>query len=202
MEKNDKSEKGSEKNFKIGDMVVYPGQGVGKITGIDHKEVAGQRQSFYILEISKTDTKILIPLTRLNKANLRNVVDSATVRQVYGVLKEKSAYGDSTTWNRRYREYMEKIKSGDILKLAAVLRDLSRLKQDKDLSFGERKMLDTVSTLLVTELSLAESCSEEDIKAKFNKLFSKGRPAVDLRKDDDDEEEDQEEEESEEEDDD
>ena len=134
----------------------------------------------------------MIPLTRLNKANLRNVVDMHTVRQVYRVLKEKSTYGDSTTWNRRYREYMEKIKSGDILKLAAVLRDLSRLKQDKDLSFGERKMLDTVSTLLVTELSLAEKCSEDEIKAKFNKLFSKGKNADDAKKNADDDDEDEE----------
>ena len=85
---------------------------------------------------------------------------------------------DATTWNRRFREYMEKIKSGDILKLAAVMRDLSRLKIDKDLSFGERKMLDTVSDLLVTELSLAKKCTEEDINADLKKIFVRGKSAA------------------------
>lgn len=168
----------STKKFSIGDKVVYPGQGVGEITGIEHQEVAGQRQSFYILKIMKSGTKIMIPLTKLRTANLREIVDAQTVKAVYDVLKEKGMCVDATTWNRRFREYMEKIKSGDILKLAAVMRDLSRLKIDKDLSFGERKMLDTVSELLVTELSLAKKCSEEEINADLKKIFVRGKSAA------------------------
>ncbi len=166
------------KKFSIGDKVVYPGQGVGEITGIEHQEVAGQRQSFYILKIMKSGTKIMIPLTKLRTANLREIVDAQTVKAVYAVLKEKGMCVDATTWNRRFREYMEKIKSGDILKLAAVMRDLSRLKIDKDLSFGERKMLDTVSDLLVTELSLAKKCTEEEINAELKKIFVRGKSAA------------------------
>ena len=162
----------NEKSFKVGDKVVYPGQGVGEITGIEHKEVAGQRQSFYILKILENGMKIMIPLTKLEKANLRCIVDEQAVREVYSVLREKGMAVDATTWNRRYREYMEKIKGGDILKLAAVLRDLSRLKGDKDLSFGERKMLDTVRGLLIKELSLAKGCSEEEIDEDLSKIFS------------------------------
>ena len=117
--------------------------------------------------------RIMIPLTKLEKANLRGIVDEQTVKDVYAVLREKGMSVDATTWNRRYREYMEKIKGGDILKLAAVLRDLSRLKGDKDLSFGERKMLDTVRGLLIKELSLAKGCTEEEIDEDLKKIFSR-----------------------------
>ena len=85
------------KSFKIGDKVVYPGQGVGEITGIEHKEVAGQRQSFYILKILENGMRIMIPLTKLEKANLRGIVDEQTVKDVYAVLREKGMSVDATT---------------------------------------------------------------------------------------------------------
>ena len=79
---------------------------------------------------------------------------------------------DSTTWNRRYREYMEKIKTGSVFEIAEVLRDLYLLKGDKDLSFGERKMLDTARALLIKELSLAKECTEDEIESDLRKIFS------------------------------
>jgi CarD family transcriptional regulator len=94
------------------------------------------------------------------------------VKQVYAILKEKDISVDSTTWNRRYREYMEKIKTGSVFEIAEVLRDLYLLKGDKDLSFGERKMLDTARSLLIKELSLAKECSEEDIEGDLKKIFN------------------------------
>src|SRR5881397_3716044 len=125
--------------FKVGDKAVYPGQGVGEVMGIEHKDIAGQRQSFYVLKIMENGMKILIPI---------NKVDT--------ILKQKDISVDSATWNRRYREYMEKIKTGSVFEIAEVLRDLYLLKFDKDLSFGERKMLDTARNLLIKELSLAK----------------------------------------------
>ena len=88
------------------------------------------------------------------------------------ILKTKTVAVDSTTWNRRYREYMEKIKTGSVFEIAAVLRDLYLLKYDKDLSFGERKMLDTARSLLVKELAIAKNVSENDIETDLKKIFN------------------------------
>src|SRR5512144_2951581 len=99
-------------NFKVGDKAVYPGQGVGEVMGIEHKEVAGQRQSFYVLRILENGMKIMIPMNKVGSVGLREIIGEKDVRRVYGILREKEVSVDSTTWNRRYREYMDKIKTG------------------------------------------------------------------------------------------
>ncbi len=158
--------------FKIGDKAVYPGQGVGEVMGIEHKEIMGQRQSFYVLRILDNGMRIMIPINKVGLVGLRDVIDSEMVKQVYKILRMKDVAVDATTWNRRYREYMEKIKTGSVFEIAEVLRDLYILKFDKDLSFGERKMFDTARTLLVKELAIAKNCDEEDIEKDFEKIFA------------------------------
>ena len=158
--------------FKVGDKAVYPGQGVGVMLPIEHIEVSGQRQSFYVLEILDNGMKIRIPLNKVDKVGLREIIGDGAVRQVYTILKEKDISVDSTTWNRRYREYMEKIKTGSVFEIAEVLRDLYLLKGDKDLSFGERKMLDTARSLLIKELSLAKDVDEDQIEEDLKKIFN------------------------------
>ncbi len=140
-------ESSQAKQFRIGDKAVYPGHGVGELTGIVHEDIAGQRQSFYELSMLDNGLKIKIPINKVGSVGLRDIIQEKEVRQVYSILKEKDIAVDSTTWNRRYREYMEKIKTGSVFEIAAVLRDLYLLKFDKDLSFGERKMLDTARSL-------------------------------------------------------
>ncbi len=158
--------------FKVGDKAVYPGQGVGEVLGIEHKEVAGQRQSFYVLRILDNGMKIMIPINKVGSVGLREIIDDAAVKKVYSILREKGVSVDATTWNRRYREYMEKIKTGSVFEIAEVLRDLYLLKSDKDLSFGERKMLDTARSLLIKELSLAKNCDEDEIENDFKTIFN------------------------------
>ena len=158
--------------FKVGDKAVYPGQGVGEVMGIEHKEVAGQRQSFYVLRILENGMKIMIPMNKVNSVGLREIIGEKDVKKVYSILREKEVSVDSTTWNRRYREYMDKIKTGSVFEIAEVLRDLYLLRSDKDLSFGERKMLDTARNLLVKELSIARSHSEEKIMEELRDIFS------------------------------
>ena len=159
--------------FKAGDKAVYPGQGVGEVMGIEHTEVAGQRQSFYVLRILENGMRIMIPINKVGSVGLREIISEDDVRQVYSILKEKDISVDSTTWNRRYREYMEKIKTGSVFEIAEVLRDLYLLKGDKDLSFGERKMLDTARSLLIKELSPApRACTEDDIESDLKKIFN------------------------------
>jgi len=158
--------------FRVGDKAVYPGQGVGEVQGIEHKEIAGQRQSFYVLRILENNMKIMIPINKVGSVGLREIINEDEVEEVYEILKQKTVAVDSTTWNRRYREYMEKIKTGSVFEIAAVLRDLYLLKYDKDLSFGERKMLDTARSLLVKELAIAKGVSEDDIENDLKVIFN------------------------------
>src|SRR3954466_7704414 len=90
--------------FKVGDKAVYPGQGVGEVMGIEHKDIAGQRQSFYVLKIMENGMKILIPINKVGSVGLRSLIDEKAVIKVYGILKQKDISVDSATWNRRYRE--------------------------------------------------------------------------------------------------
>ena len=154
--------------FQIGDKAVYPAHGVAEVTGIEKHQVGGDEQTFYILRILDNGVKVMIP-TGAN--GLREIMSNTEVDEVFEVLKEKEISVESTTWNRRYREYKDKIDSGDPKQIAEVLRDLYLLKNDKDLSFGERKMLDTAKALLVKELSIAREMDEDDVEAEFTQIF-------------------------------
>jgi len=161
-----------EVEFKVGDKAVYPAQGVAEVVSIDEKDIAGTRQRFYVLRILDTDRRIMVPVSNANAVGLRQVISEQEIREIFDILKERTIGFDTQTWNRRYREYTEKIKTGSILEIAKVLRDLFVLKGDKELSFGERKMLDTARNLLVKELSIARSHSEEKIMEELRHIFT------------------------------
>jgi CarD family transcriptional regulator len=157
--------------FNIGDRAVYPAQGVTEVLGIETKEIMGTRQAFYVLRVLDSDKKIMIPVEKVSSVGLRDVIDRKVVEQVFRILRTRSNRGSSGNWNRRYRAYVEKIKTGDATEIAEVLRDLNLLKFDKNLSFGERKMLDTARRLLVQELSVAKEVSEDDIEQEIDSCF-------------------------------
>ena len=158
--------------FAEGDMAVYPTHGVGVIKSIETQQVAGIDQKFYVLEILGNSMRIMIPTSSSDNVGLRAIVNKKEATEVLNILKDRAIQIDSQTWNRRYREYMEKIKTGSIFEVAAVLRDLFLLSVDKDLSYGERKMLDTAKGLLVKELSIAQNVEEDKISRKIEKIFS------------------------------
>lgn len=158
--------------FRVGDKAVYPGQGVGEVLGIEHQEIAGQRLSFYVLKILENSMRIMIPINKVGSVGLREIINDEEVEEVYSILNIKTITADSTTWNRRYREYSEKIRTGSVFEIAAVLRDLYLLKYDKDLSFGERKMLDQARSLLVKELAIAKSVTEDEIEEDLRRIFN------------------------------
>ena len=157
--------------FVEGDMAVYPAHGVGVIRSIETQEVAGIAQKFYVLEIIGNSMRIMIPTTSSDSVGLRSIVNKKQALEVLNILRDRDIEVDSQTWNRRYREYMEKIKTGSIFEVAAVLRDLFLLSVDKDLSYGERKMLDTAKGLLVRELSIAQELDEDKISRKIENIF-------------------------------
>jgi CarD family transcriptional regulator len=158
--------------FKIGDKAVYPAQGVTEIMGIESMEIAGTQQNFYVLRVLDTDKKIRIPIDKVNAVGLRSVIGGEEVEEVFEILRERPVKFDQQTWNRRYRRYLEKIKTGSVYDVAEVLRDLYLLKYDKNLSFGERKMLDTARQLLVKELSVAKNSLETDVENELEEVFS------------------------------
>jgi CarD family transcriptional regulator len=158
--------------FDVGDLAVYPAHGVGVIEKIESQEISGCRQDFYVMRILDNDMIIMIPKNNVNNVGLREIIGEGEVRKLYTILKKKDVVIDNQTWNRRYREYMDKIKTGSVFEVAEVYRDLLMLKVEKDLSFGERKMLDTARTLLVKEISLAKNIKEEQVEKDLERIFS------------------------------
>ena len=157
--------------FNVGDKAVYPAHGVAEVVGLETREIGGNKTTFYILKILDTGMKIMIPKGNVGTVGLRDIINQADVKEVYNILKSKEIAVEGQTWNRRYREYMDKIKTGSVFEIAEVLRDLSLLKATKDLSFGERKMLDTARTLLVKELAIAKGTKELKIEQELEKIF-------------------------------
>lgn len=157
--------------FKVGDLAVYPAQGVGVIESIESREVMGSSQAFYIMKILGSNMKIMIPLNSAKAVGLREIISAKEIPKIYEILKNKDITIDKQTWNKRYRDYLEKIKTGSVYEVARVLRDLFILKNDKDLSFGERKMMDTAKGLLIKEISIATKSEEAKIEEDINALF-------------------------------
>lgn len=162
--------------FNVGEMAVYPAHGVGLIESIQEREVGGQPQRFYIMRLLDNDMIIMIPTNNASNIGLRTVINRQVVAEIYTILQSRPGRLSQTTWNRRYRDYMDKIKTGSPLRVAEVLRDLTLLKLEKELSFGERKMLDTAKNLLVKELSLVNNKQEDEVEAKLQELLAQPEP--------------------------
>jgi len=158
--------------FKVGDLAVYPAHGVGLIEKIETQEISDCRQDFYVMRILDNGMIIMIPTNNVENVGLREIIELTEVPKLYSILKKRDVPIDNQTWNRRYREYMDKIKTGSVFEVAEVYRDLLILKVEKDLSFGERKMLDTARNLLVKEISLAKKVGEEQVEKELDKIFA------------------------------
>jgi CarD family transcriptional regulator len=158
--------------FRIGDKAVYPSQGVGEVTGVERREVAGLQKTFYILRIIDSGMTVMVPTENVTTVGLRGIIPSSDVKKVFAILRRKELAITRQTWNRRYREYMDKIKTGSVFEVAEVLRELSLLRGQKDLSFSERKMLETARSLLVQELALARRTKESRIERELDAIFS------------------------------
>lgn len=158
--------------FNIGDMAVYPAHGVGKIESIEQRMVGERKQSFYVMKILDSSMVIMIPTDTSDSVGLRTIISSSEAEKVFEILRKNNIEVTAQPWNQRYRDYMEKIKTGSVYEIAEVLRDLYLLKEDKALSFGERKMLDTAKNLLVKELALANEVNENQVEKNIEQIFS------------------------------
>ena len=161
----------SEVQFKVGDKAVYPAQGVGEVVRVVELDIAGKRQQFYEIRILDKNQTVKVPVANASVVGLRPVIGEQEIREIFDILRERTIAFDNQTWNRRYRGFMDKIKTGSIYDVAEVLRDLYRLKTDKQLSFGERRMLDTARSLIVKEIAIARDQTEDQVKAEIEAIF-------------------------------
>jgi CarD family transcriptional regulator len=155
--------------FSIGDYAVCPGHGVGQICDIEDRVMGAESKTFYIIKILANGMTVMVPTD--SETGIRGLVGDNEVDQVYTLLNDHDIKVDNSTWNRRYREYSAKIKTGSVVEIAEVLRQLFLLKEKKSLSFGEKKMLDQCRELLAQEISLTNQIDKNSINEKINSYF-------------------------------
>ena len=160
--------------FNVGDKIVYPMHRAGTIDSIEEKDILGEKQSYYILRMPG-GVKVMIPTAKAEEVGVRNIIDKGSADKVISVLEQNETDMDKN-WNKRYRDNMDKIKSGDIYEIADVVRNLSFKQKEKGLSTGEKKMLNNAKQILVSELVLAEHASQEEVEeiveTKINTSFN------------------------------
>lgn len=153
--------------FNIGDRVVYPMHGAGIIEEIEEKNILGEVREYYIMKIPFGDMKVMIPLDNIDEIGVRGIISDDELLEVLDVLGQcTSAMSDN--WNRRYRENMEKLKSGNIFDIAEVVRNLMVTDREKGLSTGERKMLSNAKQILISEIILVRDIDQESANEIIN----------------------------------
>jgi CarD family transcriptional regulator len=158
--------------FQVGDTAVHPAHGVGEVVGIEKRDLGGSMNVFYVLKIVDSGLKVMIPVTAAAQVGLRRVMSRKEADKVLRILRAPEVAVDLQPWNRRFRAYTEMLKSGSPYEIAKVLRDMYRLKFDKDLSFGERRLLDQAKSLLLKELALAKEVQQGAMEGEISEIFS------------------------------
>ena len=168
--------------YNVGDKVVYPMHGAGVIDAIEEKEILGEKQSYYILKMPG-EVKVMVPILTAEEHGIRNVIDKAEAEKVINVLEQDETEMEKN-WNKRYRENIDKMKSGNIYEIADVVRNLSFKQKEKGLSTGEKKMLYNAKQILVSELVLAEHATQDEVEelvdSKINTSFAMFKTDTDI----------------------
>jgi len=155
--------------FETGSYVVCPGHGVGQVLNLEEKELGDETINFYTVKIISNGMTIMVPQNK--KDGLRELVTSDEVEDVFGLLQNHDVKLDNSTWNRRHRDYLAKLKTGSLLEIADVLRSLFLLKNMKKLSFGERKMMDQCKDLMIREIAITTGSAENEVDGKIDSCF-------------------------------
>ena len=145
--------------FKVGETVVYPHHGAALIEAIETRVIKGEEKTYLVLKVAQGDLTVRVPAENVDLVGVRDVVDGAGLDLVFSVLRQPYTE-EPTNWSRRYKANLEKIASGDVVKVAEVVRDLYRRDLDRGLSAGEKRMLTRAKMILVSELALAEHTDE------------------------------------------
>ena len=157
--------------FNLGDKVVYPMHGAGIIETVEQKEILGEVKNYYVLKMPIGEMKLMIPVDNVNNIGLRNIIDKKSVEKVYEILRQAAELNDSN-WNKRYRDNMVKMKTGDIFEVAQVVRDLTYRDREKGLSTGEKKMLVSAKQMLVSEIALSTNKDGSGIQEYLDNIIN------------------------------
>ena len=165
------------KKLKVGQTGVYPPHGVVEVQGIEEKEICNSNMLFYILKVIENDITLMVPIKNASIVGLRPVVSEKEVPRILKILTERNKnnlFSDNgnLSWNKRHRQYADKLKGGDIFEVAEVLKEIHHIRKDKQLSFGEKRMMDNAFSLLVKEISIATKKNEEAITNEIEKLLN------------------------------
>lgn len=160
--------------FNVNELVVYPSQGVGRVERVESQEIGGVKAEFYIVRILSNNVTLMVPVANAENVGLRSVCSLRIGQSIFESLKDRSEFTGYTgqNWNRRYREYSEKLKSGDLSDVAYVLKELFLIGKDKELSFGERRLLEQAMGLVSMELAYSLDMDQEEIKDGINEMFA------------------------------
>ena len=154
---------------------MYPVHGVVEVQGVEEKEILGSRKDFYVLNVLESNVKLMVPTDNINSVGLRPVVARKEVKKILDILREENGEIPKLgvqSWNKRYKEYADKVKSGDIYEIARVLRDIHHLKKVKNLSFGEKRIMENALSHVVKELSIALRKKEGEVSSQIEEIFS------------------------------
>ena len=162
----------SDGSFHIGDKVVYPNHGVGIIEQISSRTIGASVEQFYLLKIQASSLKVMVPFHNVGAVGLRRVVKNGEVQKILDFLTEASC-DSNTDWKDRFKENSERMRTGSLLEVAAVLKGLLLLSVSKPLSFREKKMLERARYLLVSELAMARNCEDRQVEDLLTKTLSK-----------------------------
>jgi len=159
--------------FAINQLVVYPAQGVGRVERIEHQTIGGIETEFYIVRILSNNVTLMVPVSNAANVGLRPVCSARKGKKILDSLKDRSDFTgySGQNWNRRYREYSEKLKSGDLADVAYVLKELLLIGKDKELSFGEHRLLEQAMGLITMELAHAMDSDQAEVRIRIEELF-------------------------------
>lgn len=157
--------------FKQGDKISYPMHGAGYIEAIEDKMFLEEKRSYYVLKFSEGDIQVNVPVENAQKAGLRKIISSEEYSRVIETFKAAEDIEESSNWNRRNRENLEKMKSGDVFEIATVIKSLLKRESKKNLSSSEKKMLGTSMQILVSELALASDKKDEEVKKIITQML-------------------------------
>ncbi|CAM3796983.1 MULTISPECIES: CarD family transcriptional regulator [Tsukamurella] len=157
--------------FKVGDTVVYPHHGAALIEAIEIKTIGGREREYLVLKVAQGDLTVKVPAENAEVVGVRDVVGQEGLDKVFEVLRAPHTE-EPTNWSRRYKANLEKLASGDVNKVAEVVRDLWRREQDRGLSAGEKRMLTKARQILVGELALAEATDDGNAESRLDEALA------------------------------
>jgi CarD family transcriptional regulator len=157
--------------FKVGDTVVYPHHGAAQIDAIERKSINGKDREILVLRVQQGDLIVRVPADNVDLVGVRDVVNSEGLDRVFEVLRQPYVE-EPTNWSRRYKANLEKLASGDVVRVAEVIRDLWRRDQERGLSAGEKRMLTKARSVLISELALAENTNEDKAEALLDEVLA------------------------------